>query len=173
MYQNIDDIEAIHSPEETQLPYNDARFWLICLVVFGFSVMLAAAIWKYTQKPAIYIHPSDQPEAAQAFQKIQSETRASLRRARLIDFTQNHPDSPVINGARQQLRVRNGAKVLWVHAMLTWRLSNPFSMTIVWAQILTAAISQIQVLYQKQLMAPEWQADRFFVLLSRAILFLR
>lgn len=112
MYQNIDDIDTPDSPPDARpkgpngAP-NDARFWLVFLVTVGFSVMFSAAIWQHSQKTPEYIHPSNQAEANAAFHKIQSEPRIAIRRARLIDYVASHPDSPVINAAKQQLRVMN------------------------------------------------------------------
>lgn len=105
MYQKIDDISAGEAAQDTKPA--KARGWLFGLVLIGFSVMLAAAIWKYTQKPPSLTHPSEQAAAIDAFNRIQLEASPAIRRARLIDYIANHPASPVILGAKQQLRVMN------------------------------------------------------------------
>lgn len=116
MYQKIDDIDGesgAAAPESAKASAQNsagnsaAHKWLLLCVVLGFSIMLAAALWKYTQKPVTLTHSADQAEAVAIFNRIQAEPRGSIRRAKLIDFTANHPESPVINGARQQLRVMN------------------------------------------------------------------
>jgi len=107
MYQKIDDIDAhdTAAPQQTDDTRSATRAWLMVCVILGFSAMLAGTIWKLSLKPLELTHPAAQPSAIAAFNTVQSEPRASVRRARLIDFVQNHTDSPVINSARQQLRI--------------------------------------------------------------------
>lgn len=107
MYQKIDDIDGHKIAPTTQTDDNRSatRAWLMVCVILGFSAMLAGAIWKLSLEPIVLTHPAAQPSAIAAFNTAQSEPRASVRRARLIDFVQTHADSPVINSARQQLRV--------------------------------------------------------------------
>lgn len=106
MYQNIDDIDGDNAETGATTPApNKARSWLFLIVILGFGLMLAAAIWKHTQKPEVFIHPSQQADAIEAFRDIQSEPRSAIRRARLIDYVASHEKSPVINAAKQQLEV--------------------------------------------------------------------
>ena len=104
MYQKIDDIQETTAEPQ---PTSSARGWLTFFVFIGFSAILASAIWAYNHKAEPLKHSADQAELTDLFQRIQAEPRKSIRRARLIDYTQNYPDSPVINGAKQQLRVMN------------------------------------------------------------------
>lgn len=107
MYQNIDDIDGndAQTGANAPRPANKARNWLILIVIIGFGVMLAAAIWKQTQKPNVFVHPSQQTQAIEAFRDIQSEPQTALRRARLIDYVATHETSPVIHAAKQQLEI--------------------------------------------------------------------
>ena len=109
MYQKIDEIDGPDMAIAPQAKENGttARRWLLACVIIGFLAMLAATIWKLSQDPIVLSHPADQTDAVTAFNKVQAEPRAAVRRARLIDFVQTHPNSPVINSARQQLRVMN------------------------------------------------------------------
>ncbi|MEP6343199.1 MAG: TonB family protein [Maricaulaceae bacterium] len=104
MYQKIDDIEEM--PVKPQATPSNRR-WLLLVAAILFSIIVGATIWTYTQKSSPLSHSADQPQTSELFQRIQAEPRKSVRRARLIDFTQTYPEAPMIHGAKQQLRVMN------------------------------------------------------------------
>ncbi len=103
MYQTIDDIKE---PEDANLaPPHKARFFLTLIVITGFSVILAVAVWTSRQTPNITAHPAEQNEATTAFRNIQEENRPAIRRALLLDYVDSYKQSSVINSAKAQLRV--------------------------------------------------------------------
>jgi len=83
------------------------RRLITLIVIIGFAVMLSAAIWAYNQDNSITPHPAQQSESIDGFRRIQAEPRRAIRRALLIDYIKAHPQSPVLGGAQQQLRVMN------------------------------------------------------------------
>jgi len=104
MYQTIDEINP---DSEATPPPQTARYFISLIVLIGFGIMLGAAIWAYNQDNSITPHPSQQSEAIDGFRRIQAEPRRAIRRARLIDYINAHPQSPVLSSAKQQLRVMN------------------------------------------------------------------
>jgi len=105
MYQTIDEINP--ESEAASPPSQTARYFITLIVIIGFAVMLSAAIWAYNQDNSITPHPAQQSESIDGFRRIQAEPRRAIRRALLIDYIKAHPQSPVLGGAQQQLRVMN------------------------------------------------------------------
>lgn len=102
MYETIDEIDTT---DETPVSPQKARYFITLFVILGFAVILAAAIWSAQHTPNVTAHPAQQIEATKAFRRIQGESRLSIRRALLLDYVKNYPQSPTLNGAKQQLRV--------------------------------------------------------------------
>jgi TonB family protein len=80
---------------------------IIWLIMMGLAAGIAAVMLSQYQAPPVVIHPAEQADVTQAFRRIQAETRPAIRRALLVDYVENYPQSPIINGAQQQLRVMN------------------------------------------------------------------
>ena len=106
MYQEIDDPEW----EESEAKDRKRAFWLtICLSLI--LVLIIGALWfVFRPDPKVPEITDNSAAIAAQYRTALSEPSPPLRRARLMDFLETHPDTPHRTFIKAQLSILNAAE---------------------------------------------------------------
>lgn len=120
MYQEIDDPEW-----EEHKAKDRKRALLLTLCLSLILILILGSLWfvfrSGPQKPAII---DNSTEVTAQYRTALSEPSPPLRRARLLDYLETYPDTPIVTTIRAQLSVLNAAESKsW--AALTDAVYNP------------------------------------------------